>query len=219
MTKESLKNIIERKNFKTFWHCYEFLTTASYSPMEAFSACIEQFGTDKMFDKVAFFRRNEDLWVAHSIYSNPQATPRLMIGIINDENKHLTEFYRLYHKRYSEGEVGVQRDIEDTCEIVKVYDITPFIMDFVMDKMFKHFDIDVIKNLKMLKDIKAREATPQPNNLNDNIRRLQNDIRRMDEIMRPNNPMIPPQPFQPIPPREDNIRFLYPDNNGDNNRA
>lgn len=55
MIKESLKNIIERKNFKTFWHCYEFLTTASYSPMEAFSACIEQFGTDKMFDKVAFF--------------------------------------------------------------------------------------------------------------------------------------------------------------------
>lgn len=82
MIKESLKNIIERKNFKTFWHCYEFLTTASYSPMEAFSASIEHFGTDKMFDNVAFLRRNDDMWVAHSVYSMHDTPPKLIIGLL-----------------------------------------------------------------------------------------------------------------------------------------
>jgi hypothetical protein len=212
-TRETLKNIIEKKNFKTFWHCYEFLTTASYSPMEAFSACIEQFGADKMFDNVAFFRRNEDMWVAHSVYSNPQATPKINIGIINDENKHLTEFYKIYHKRYSEGEVSVQRDIEDTCEMVRVYDITPFIMDFVMEKMFKHYGIDGNKKLeRRIKDM-PQQVIARPNNINDTFRRLDDNVRRLDELI------MPHRPYEPPAPRQDNIRYLNPDNNGDNNRA
>ena len=211
-TRETLKNIIDKKNFKTFWHCYEFLTTASYSPMEAFSASVEHFGLDKLFDNVAFFRTCDDMWVAHSVYSSPQsAPPRLIIGVINENNQHLTEFYRIYHKQYSEGEVGVQRDIEETCEVIKLYDITPFITNFVMEKMYKHFGIDGEKKFKQrIKDI-PQQAIPR--NLGDNLNVLRDNIRRMDDLM------MPHRPYEPPTPRQDNIRFLNPNNDGDNNRA
>ena len=211
-TRETLKNIIDKKNFKTFWHCYEFLTTASYSPMEAFSASIEHFGLDNLFDSVAFFRQNDDMWVAHSIYSEPQSMPKIIIGIINENNKHLTEFYKLYHKQYGEGEVPVQKDIEETCEIIKIYDITPFITHFVMEKMYKHFGIDGEKKLKKrLKDMPSQTSPNQaiPRNLEDTIRRPDPNI-----YGRPDN-WQPIRPYNPIPPREDNIRFLNPNNNDD----
>lgn len=208
-TRENLKNINERKNFKTFWHCYEFLTTASYSPMEAFSASVEHFGLNKLFDNIAFFRTCDEMWIAHSVYSTPKSTPpRLIIGVINEDNQHLTEFYKIYHKQYTEGDVGIQKDIEDSCEIIKIYEITPFITNFVLEKMHNHFGIDGTKRLaRMLKESK-REATPR--NLADTIRRPDNNI-----FGAPNN-YEPIRPYQPIPPREDNIRFLRNNNHDDN---
>jgi hypothetical protein len=210
-TRETLKEIIDKKNFKTFWHCYEFLTIASYSPMEAFSASVEHFGLDKLFDNVAFFRTCDDLWVAHSVYTPVQsAPPRLIIGIINENNKHLTEFYKIYHKQYSEGEVSVQRDIEESCEVIKIYEITPFITNFVMEKMFKNFGIDGEKKFKQrIKDI-PQQAIP---------RNLADVVRRPDNNFDPIRPYEPVRPYNPIQPRQDNIRYLNNNNDGDNNRA
>lgn len=209
-TKESLKNIIERKNFRTFWHCYEFLTTASYSPMEAFSASVEHFGLDKLFDNVAFIRVNEEMWIAHSVYSSHKTPPKIIIGVINENNQHLTEFYRIYNKRYNENDVSIQQDIESSCEIIQIVDITPFMMDFVIEKMHSHFKIDVSKKL----NTKLKQALSKPNNLNQDIQALRDNIRRFDDLT-----IQPQRPYNPIPPREDNIRLLYPDNNGNNNRA
>ena len=206
-TRETLKNIIDKKNFKTFWHCYEFLTTASYSPMEAFSASVEHFGLDKLFNNVAFIRICDDMWIAHSVYSSPPSPPpRLIIGIIDENNQHLTEFYKIYHKEYSEGEVGVQRDIEESCEVIKIYEMTPFMANFVMEKMYKHFGIDREKKFKQI--IKDTPQRVIPRNLGEDSYAQRPNIARIDNFE-------PIRPYEPIRPRQDNIRYLN-NNNGDN---
>jgi hypothetical protein len=218
MSSENLKEIVKRKQFKTFWHCYEFLTTASYTPMEAFSVCIEHYGESQMFEKIAFIRSSDQgLYVVHNVYNGaPRA--KWIIGVMDTKNEHLSKFYRIYQKRMMEGTVKVQPDIERTCEIIQIFDITPFISDYVREHMYKYFDIDVSK-VQML-----RVAEGKPNTPNDYA-----DIRRA--VVEPPSAIgvngnglqdftRPDMPYQPIQPREDNIRYLNNYNDDDrNNRA
>ncbi len=55
MSKE-LIDIVKDKNFKTFWHCLDYLLMAGYKPIEAFGASIQEFGESRIFSDVAFIR-------------------------------------------------------------------------------------------------------------------------------------------------------------------
>lgn len=137
-----IEKILQKKNFKTFWHCFEFLTTASYVPMEAFNISLKHYGEDKIFDNVAFIINNIDLSIVY--YGNRvHNRPQLIIGIVREDNMHLLPMYKTYQKWYYEENICRQQEIETTCEIIEICEITPFIKTYLLNLMIKHYDINI----------------------------------------------------------------------------
>lgn len=142
----NLLKIIEGKHFKTFWHCLDYLLIAGYSPIDAFGVTIKQFGEAKIFSSVAFIRmeRNNQFFIQD--YDHPYHTPKrpsLIIGILDDTNIHLDGLYDLYRKMLHNNKGNIiESDIEQTCEIIKTSQLTPFIIHYLLGVSEKHFGVE-----------------------------------------------------------------------------
>lgn len=178
---ERLKQLLDKREFRSFWNCYDFLINASYSPMEAFSISLSRFGEEGLFTNVAFIRVNE--CPPFIDRERLMTFPRVVVGVITKENVHLTAMYNAYQKWMMSGRVSVQNDVEETCEIINVVNITSFIKEFVFSCAHKHYGIEA-KIIKLEPDHDP-DRTPQILNINENeqgvLRRLngQDNIHRM----------------------------------------
>lgn len=151
MNKE-LSDILIRKDFKTFWHCLDFLLLAGYPLMEAFSHSIKQFGPTNIFKLVAFIRIEEPAY--HMLILPNHAKKReIKIGIINDDNIHLDGMYATYrkiliHKPYLRFDV----DIEATCEVITIECLSLLILEYLSDVSLVHFGYDALKKVENNED-------------------------------------------------------------------
>lgn len=138
---KELIDIITKKEFKTFWHCLDYLLLAGYTPIDAFGISIKQFGEDKIFSSVAFARIDiprHSLSNFGGTYTSPK--PILIVGLIDESNIHLDGVYSVYRKAINEGLFGpFILDIEDTCELIKTSTLSEFILTYLMGVSEKHF--------------------------------------------------------------------------------
>ncbi len=156
---EKLIEIIKTKNFKTFWHCLDYLMLAGYNSIDAYGITVKEFGSD-LFSKVAFGHTINDgsfnpmVGVGHRYAMDPvtnivreqQLNVTLIVGLIDETNIHLSELYSDYRKWWNEEKfITHQFDIESTCEIIKITSLTPFILNHINSVSQKHFGYALFK--------------------------------------------------------------------------
>ena len=124
---------IRKKNFKSPWHLLDYLILAGYSIIDSYSLMLKEYPESTIYNNVAFSRYTSN---NHSIdyLTGLNTTPRsnvLIIGIIDDNNVHLSGLYDVYRKFIFESSPngGHLPDIESTCEIIRINGITPFILE------------------------------------------------------------------------------------------
>lgn len=159
-----LLDIVKNKKFKTFWHCVDYLLLAGYTVIEAFGVAIQEFGYDKVFQDVAFvrywssdknsnviqtvdgsytFERPIDPFTGMIITSDFHS--ELTLGLIDDTNIHLNGLYSVYRKWLAQGKIDrPQPEIENTCSVINIKNLTPFIIEFLKDSSLMQFGYDVI---------------------------------------------------------------------------
>ena len=143
---EKLIGIIRSKNFKTIWHCIDYLLLADYNILEAFDISMKEYGGQKLFSRVAFVRC-EKATVISSITYTPVNNYLVTVGLIDDTNIHLYGLYKIYRKWLNEVRPNktnfktniIDSDIEKTCEIIKVPNVTPLILEFLEDEYLDQF--------------------------------------------------------------------------------
>lgn len=162
---KNLLKIVEDKNFKTFWHCLDYLLMAGYSAIDAFGISLKQFGESKIYSSVAFVRMekwNKHIWL--DVDSDPTKTkqPAFIIGLIDDSNIHLAGLYKVYRDMliHSGGNYSEELDIEETCELIKTTLLTPFIINYLLVVSKKHFGIESFEIPKPLTPVTDGYALP-----------------------------------------------------------
>lgn len=164
---DELLKIVKGKQFKTFWHCVDYLLLAGYPPLEAFGVSLKEFGYTKIFTNVAFVRYtsnsengNQVMVLGNGNHVIAGLDPyegvdrfihfrsEFVVGLIDDTNIHLDGLYTVYRtwlmtERYTKP----QAEIEDTCDIINVRGLTPFIIDYLKNTSIEHFGIDVVKEM------------------------------------------------------------------------
>ena len=58
---KELEELIKEKEFKTFWHCFEFLNFAGYNSFDSFGISLREFGDNNVFANVAFIDKKIDV--------------------------------------------------------------------------------------------------------------------------------------------------------------
>lgn len=133
---EKIIEIVKNKKFKTFWHCLDYLLIAGYNLIDAYGISVKEFDGD-LFSKVAFAYTREERT------GNPFFTTttelNLVIALIDDTNIHLNGLYTEYRKWLQQGKIGLYPDLENTCEILILRDITPFVLQHINTISEKHF--------------------------------------------------------------------------------
>lgn len=202
--REELEKILHKKNFKSFWHCFEFLITASYTPLEAFSISLKHYGEDRIFENVAFIRPNKSLSVIYNVMDGTdrmRQRPQIIVGIVTDNNIHLTPIYKVYNKWYHEQKIDIQSDIESSCDVIEIYGLTPFIRAYLVELMMKYYGIEIPSVREDVEDVQDRIVTADepyegdilPSRRDLNLERLDDLIKKMRED-------------------NDNMRNLFPTN-------
>ena len=172
---KELVDIVKNKNFKTFWHCLDYLLLAGYTPIEAFGVSIQEFGEARVFTDVAYFRvrlgldersqermlyglaPDNDLTVnAHNgnniIRIHPPVNYVVSLGLIDDGNVHLSGLYTVYRKWLMEEKfLTPQEEIESTCEEIKIKGLSDFILDYLSKISESHFGMKIFE-IPKLKD-------------------------------------------------------------------
>lgn len=120
---KELITILDKKNFKTFWHCLDHLLIAGYPVMDAMSITLKRFGESKIFSSVAFVRVDRAPY--HLFFTNRDdddarginRNPIIIVGLINDNNIQLDGMYGVYRKSLhdTKAENWNLPEIEETC--------------------------------------------------------------------------------------------------------
>ncbi len=141
---KELLELVTKKEFKTFWHCLDYLLMAGYPPIDAFGVSIKQFGESNIFSSVAFIRMEHDTRPIMFTGQLQQVgtTSTLIVGLIDDTNIHLDGLYTVYRKWLIEDRMTKQHEIENTCEVIKTIVLTPFILDYLVKISKLHFGVD-----------------------------------------------------------------------------
>lgn len=145
---EELIKIVKNKNFKTFWHCFDYLVLAGYSHMDAFGVSLQEFGESRVFSDVAFIRRfgNSKLVGLKNVY-NHITTKYIKIGLIDASNIHLSGLYSTYRTWIVKNE-GIYEDVEGTCEIIDIPEFSPFLMDYLLNLSKLHYGFEAFKYVR-----------------------------------------------------------------------
>jgi hypothetical protein len=139
---KELDTLIKNKNFKTFWHCLDYLLLAGYKPLDAFGLTMREFGEDRIYSDVAFIKFNNKAEVNTFTGEINFKRGNFTIGLIDENNIHLSGLYNLYRKSRSDGTMSIGAiEIEETCEIIKA-ELTPFIVDYLHGVSIKHFGFE-----------------------------------------------------------------------------
>lgn len=135
---KELTNFIKKKNFKTFWHCLDYLQMAGYSPMESFNLTMIEFGEDKIYSDVAFIRYEIP---THQYNGYEENKPKLIVGILDESNIQLTDMFKMYRKMMRENEngKGYEREMENFCEKIEIMGLTSFILDYLVSVSEKNW--------------------------------------------------------------------------------
>lgn len=161
MTKE-LSEILTRKDFKTFWHCLDFLVIAGYPLMEAFNHSIKQFSANNIFKNVAFIRIEEPKYHLLSLENLPRKM-ELKIGIISDDNIHLDGMYATYRKLLiNKPYLGCEVNLEATCEVITIECSSLIILEYLSDVSLAHFGYDALKTVEDIIKSNERYQEQQP---------------------------------------------------------
>lgn len=145
---EELDIILDRKNFKTFFHCFEFLLTAGYPEMESFSIALKRFGESKVWENIAYYRFESVLNKIETEYPTFSLTPLsekfLLCFIMDDKNIHLSGLYDTYRKDMADITNVFNIDdlsIDNSCEKIKIKLKSRFIIKYLIDLYQKHFGL------------------------------------------------------------------------------
>jgi len=141
---DELKKLVKSKGFKTFWHCLDYLVIAGYPIMDAFGISLQEFGEDRIFSDIAFIRWNIIPIVDYGFDGSidQTITNKFTIGLIDENNIHLSGLYEVYRKWLYEGKFEASREIEETCEVLMVQALTPFLIDYLNTIGKKHYGTD-----------------------------------------------------------------------------
>ena len=145
---KGLINIIREKNFKTFWHLLDFLLLTGYSTIESFGISLQEFGEPRIYSDVAFIRLNlsESIILANGLSMFPDKKSELIVGLIDENNIHLDGIYRVYREwMVNDKFMGPQEDIETTCSVIKINDLTAFMIDYLINVSKLHYGYEVFK--------------------------------------------------------------------------
>lgn len=140
---DELIKIVKSKNFKTFWHCLDYLTMAGYDTMDAFGISLREFGENRVYSDVAFIRtvNQTRLLGIQNVYLSRDNNKIIKIGLVDDSNIHLDGLYTAYRSWINKNP-GVYTDVEQTCEIIDIKELTPFLMDYLLKLSNSHYGFE-----------------------------------------------------------------------------
>jgi hypothetical protein len=162
---KELLELVEQKEYKTFWHCVASLVRAGYSELDSFGVALHKFGENNIFKDVAFIRNEmssevynqNDIIMTQGIHdalrlqlnmdrghemSTRQLLTSLNVWIIDDTNIHLSGLYKIYREAwYNEKITEPDSSIEGTCEKITINKLSPFMLWFLDSKAFEHFGL------------------------------------------------------------------------------
>lgn len=146
---KELIDIVKNKNFKTFWHCLDYLTMAGYSNMDAFGISLQEFGESRIYSDVAFIKipRRTQLFNT-GVYGGGDLGYKqiIKVGILGDTNIHLAGIYNMYRTWISNSNNHIDYpDIEETCEIIRIKELTPFLMTYLIKVSELHYGFEAFK--------------------------------------------------------------------------
>ena len=149
---KKLIEIVKKKEFKTFWHCLDYLLIAGYTQMDAFGISMLEFGESRIYSDVAYIRFEFVLYnvmfTGENTYRHPKKAT-LIVGLIDDSNIHLSGLYSTYREWLNSSNMSTDpsmaRELEDTCECIKIIDLTPFIIDYLRKTSKLHFGYEAFK--------------------------------------------------------------------------
>jgi hypothetical protein len=141
---DELIKIVKNKNFKTFWHCLDYLIVAGYPTIDAFGISLQEFGEFRIFSDVAFIRIEENHKIIGNRYDR-SSIKVLKIGIIDSSNIHLSGLYSTYRTWISERENMCYSDIEATCEMFEIPELNSFLMDYLLNTSKLHYGFEAFK--------------------------------------------------------------------------
>jgi len=145
---EEIVKIVKEQNFKSFWHCLDFLIMAGYPLMEAFGIALHEFGESKIFSDVAFIRvqrgRNGIVQL-QNVYERPVGKYSVSVGMIDESNIHLAGLYGTYRKWMIDDVHMRYTDVEETCEIINVEQINNFLLDYLLHTGKLHYGFEPFK--------------------------------------------------------------------------
>lgn len=172
MINNELIDKLKAKNFKTFWHCFQFLTDGGYNEIDSFSYSLLLFGEDKVLENVAFIKPS--VVNKPAVYINPTdlyeyygarltvnantgiVTTNNYLGIIifliDEQNKHLLPLYSRYRKLIKQNKMPYS-EIEDTCNKIEIRNISDFLIEYIEDLTESVFGIRSNLKDKQLYDI------------------------------------------------------------------
>lgn len=141
---EELIKIVKNKKFKTFWHCFDYLVIAGYPTMDAFGVSLQEFGESKVYSDVAFIRvlSRTQLLGTRNVYG--RSVRQIKIGIVNSSNIHLAGLYSSYRTWIAKNDV-VYSDVEETCDIIDIPELSPFLMDYLLSLSKLHYGFEAFK--------------------------------------------------------------------------
>lgn len=159
---DKVEAIIKNNNFNSFWECFEFFDIGGFDTLTSFGISLKVFGFDNMFKNVAFMRiHNEPVREAQALgiietFNGGQylsglngvgdeiGIDKYIIGVIDESNKHLTSLYDVYRNYLLNNDTRPMMDIENTCRIVKLSQISGFYETVIDDASMAHFGKKII---------------------------------------------------------------------------
>lgn len=145
---EELNKIVKEENFKTFWHCLEFLINAGYPLMEAFGVSLHEFGESNIFSNVAFIRVHRGRYGVvqlQNVYERPVGKYTITLGMIDESNIHLSGLYATYRKWIVDDVHMRYVDVEETCETINVEQLNNFLLDYLLHVGNLHYGFEPFK--------------------------------------------------------------------------
>ncbi len=163
---KELISILKEKEFKGFWHCFDYLLSAGYPIIDALGISLQQFSEDMIYSNVGFIRI-EDIKPKPKIgeaYFLPTREPivRLIVGIIDDSNKHLSGLYKTYRRWIIDGSMFLNSDIEETCEVLTIESVIPFVVGYLDELCERQLGHKIYQEKSTIIDFVPSPSQPPP---------------------------------------------------------
>jgi hypothetical protein len=169
---KELIDLVKKREFKTFWHCLDYLMLAGYRPIDAFGVTMQEFGEGRIYSDVAFIKViGYDKTIIDSTNFNPknEFSSKVIVGIIDHTNIHLSGIYDTYRRWLSLGINEHQEEIDQTCEIIVLKSLTFFLLAYLHGVGKLHFGYEAFempKRVPVPKNPKLLGNTNQEHNKN-----------------------------------------------------